>query len=398
MARRSYGTGTLYVKAGAYYGRWRVGDRRVNRRLGPVRQPGSRDGLTRREAEAELRRQVEAVTVTPSCERLTVGEAGERLAEQLEVKGRKTSTVEAASSHVRVHLEPYFGGKTLDRIDARHVEQFIAAGRRAGAAPKSIRNHLGTLHSIYELAIRRGWARENPVKRAEKPEGDESSGEIHFLTVEEVEALLLACPADALGGVEPTLYLTAAMTGLRQGELFGLRWADVDWPAGRVRVRRTYARGEYGTPKSKRAIRAVPLADRVAGELERHFQRSAFQGDDDLVFAHPETGNPLDSSKIRKRFKKALGRADVRDVRFHDLRHTFGTRMAAAGTPMRTLQEWMGHRDFKTTLIYADYAPDDRRERDLVAKAFASRGSIPGSNLSETQSNSETRNGSGMRG
>jgi integrase len=52
----------------------------------------------------------------------------------------------------------------------------------------------------------------------------------------------------------------------------------------------------------------------------------------------------------------------VRKLRFHDLRHTFGTRMAAAGVPMRTLQEWMGHRDLKTTLIYADYAPDRSRE------------------------------------
>ena len=60
---------------------------------------------------------------------------------------------------------------------------------------------------------------------------------------------------------------------------------------------------------------------------------------------------------MRKRFKKALAAAGVRAVRFHDLRHTFGTHCAAAGTPLRTLQEWMGHRDAKTTQIYADYAP-----------------------------------------
>ena len=69
----------------------------------------------------------------------------------------------------------------------------------------------------------------------------------------------------------------------------------------------------------------------------------------------PHTGGPLDHSKVLKRFKDALDAAGVRRVRFHDLRHTFGTRMAAAGVPMRTLQEWIGHRDFKTTMIYADY-------------------------------------------
>ena len=78
-----------------------------------------------------------------------------------------------------------------------------------------------------------------------------------------------------------------------------------------------------------------------------------------------------------KRFKQALTRACVREVRFHDLRHTFGTRMAAAGVPMRTIQEWMGHRDSKTTEIYADYQPSGR-EADLVEQAFAARGSIPG--------------------
>jgi integrase len=87
------------------------------------------------------------------------------------------------------------------------------------------------------------------------------------------------------------------------------------------------------------------------------------------VFAHPHTGKPIDRSRLLKRFKAALKRGGVRAVRFHDLRHTFGTRMAAQGVPMRTLQEMMGHRDFKTTLIYADYAPS-AREAEWVEAAF----------------------------
>src|SRR5215203_4041149 len=139
------------------------------------------------------------------------------------------------------------------------------------------------------------------------------------------------------------------MTGLRRGALLGLRWSDVDWLAGKLRVRRAYVRGEYGTTKSRRGFRAVPLADRVGAELEALSRRSAFTVDDELVFGHPQTGAPLDRSKVSKRFKAAVKRAGVRDVRFHDLRHTFGTRMAAVGVPMRTLQEWMGHRDIATT-------------------------------------------------
>jgi integrase len=105
-------------------------------------------------------------------------------------------------------------------------------------------------------------------------------------------------------------------------------------------------------------------------ELDAHQQRLRFRDEDDLVFAHPLLGVPLDRSRLRRRFKLAVARAGLRDVRFHDLRHTFGTRMAAAGVPMRTLQEWLGHRDFKTTLIYADYAPS-AHERAMVEAAFA---------------------------
>jgi integrase len=160
------------------------------------------------------------------------------------------------------------------------------------------------------------------------------------------------------------------MTGLRMGELIALRWRDVDWPSSRIRVRRSHVRGEYVSPKSKRGSRSVPLADDLGAELDRHFQGSKFSAVDDLVFAHPVTGRPLDRSKVRKRFKDALRAAKVREIRFHDLRHTFGTRMAAAGTPMRTLQEFMGHPDFKTTLVYADYSPSEH-ERVWVEAAFS---------------------------
>jgi integrase len=139
-----------------------------------------------------------------------------------------------------------------------------------------------------------------------------------------------------------------------------------------VRIRRSFVRGEFGTPKSKRSSRSVPLADRLAGELDRLHRETNWPRDDDLVFAHPHTGKPIDRSKLLKRFKAALRRGDLRDVRFHDLRHTFGTRLAAQGVPMRTLQEMLGHRDFKTTLIYADYAAN-AHEAGWIEAAFASQ-------------------------
>jgi integrase len=151
--------------------------------------------------------------------------------------------------------------------------------------------------------------------------------------------------------------------------LLGLRWEDIDWTARRVRVRQAFVRGEFTTPKSARGSRSVPLAARVSAELDTLSKRTAYAADDDLVSGHPLLGKPLDRSNVLRRFKSALVAAGVREVRFHDLRHTFGTRMAAAGVPMRTLQEWLGHRDFATTLIYADCQPS-AREADLVDDAF----------------------------
>jgi integrase len=142
--------------------------------------------------------------------------------------------------------------------------------------------------------------------------------------------------------------------------------------ARKIRVVRTYVGGKEDTPKSESSRRAVPLADRLAGELQRLYEASPFKADDDPVFTHPRgTGLPLDGSAVSKSFKRALARAGVRKVRFHDLRHTFGTMMARdPRVSMRTLQGWLGHADPGTTAIYAHFAPN-AYEADWVQEAFA---------------------------
>jgi integrase len=113
------------------------------------------------------------------------------------------------------------------------------------------------------------------------------------------------------------------------------------------------------------------MADEVAAELDRFHLVSGESADDMLVFADPSHGGPLDKAAVLRRMRKALKAAKLDEThRFHDLRHTFGTAMAAAGVPMRTLQEWMGHRDIETTQRYADYAPR-ARDAELVAAAFS---------------------------
>jgi integrase len=368
--RRANGAGSVYIKHGSYYGRWSTdaGDH-PNRKLGPVRRPGSASGLTRRQAERRLRELMAEVNVITDVE-ITIALAGSALLEQLEAKGRSKSHVQTVESHLRVHLEPFFKDKSIDRITEADVTKLLARLRRSGRTPKTARNVLSTLHSVFDVAVRRRWASANPCKLVEAPTA-EPSGEVRFLTRTELSAVLeREIPDDAVGQLERPLYLMAAMTGLRQGELLGLRWLDLDGPAHKVRVRQAFVRGEFKPPKSRRGVRGVPLARELADALDELRRTSSFTADDDLVFASPTTGKPLDRSRVYKRFKAACRRAGVRVVRFHDLRHTFGTRVAASGeVSLRTLQEWMGHRDAKTTLIYPDYQPSER-ESEIVSRAF----------------------------
>jgi integrase len=143
-----------------------------------------------------------------------------------------------------------------------------------------------------------------------------------------------------------TITFVCLGTAMRRGELLGLRWRDVQLLEGLVQVREAFVRGRFTTPKSRASRRLVELGSRTQKLLTEHWQTSAHTGDDDLVFCHPETGGPLDPSRLSRRYlRPALGRAGIdRPVRpFHDLRHTALTHEAAAGNPQVYVQLRAGH-------------------------------------------------------
>lgn len=391
MARRSYGSGSLFVRTDAvgnetWYGRWYAGGKQVQRRIGPKRKRGSREGLTRAQAERELARLIELERPVIRS-RLTIEGLGARYLEHLEVvREVKPSTLDDYHSMLRKHFEPFFGSRPIERIDPDQVRGYMAAKSQEGLANKTISNQLNFLHGLFAFAMKRGWLASNAVASTDRPRSNGGDPDIRFLTLAEMRSVVQAIPEDPLGPNERALYLTAAMAGLREGELIALRWMDIDWKARRMRVRRNYTRGRFGTPKSRRSSRSVPIIAEVIEVLTVRREESAFKAAEDLVFGHPQTGRPLDASKMRKRFKAAVTRAGVGRfevtvkrskqervplTRFHDLRHTFGTRCAAKGVPMRMLQEWMGHRSIATTEIYADYAPNSQ-EADMLEAAFGS--------------------------
>ena len=372
--RRPYGTGSLQLISGAWYGLWRdPTGRRVKRRIGPARTPSLSNGLTRAAAEERLRalREAEdAVVPATDAGRVTLDVAGEALCLSLKIKQRKKSHQMTVASDLRNHIAPFFGSKSLDKIKPDDIERYVGVKQAEGLAIKTIRNHINTMHSVFDIGVRRGWCVANPVKSADRPTIKRNETRLRFLDQPALEKLLATpFPDDAFGRIEPILYLTAAMSGLRQGELLGLRWRDVDFEARRLRVVSPFVRGEFADPKSVGSARSVPMADRIAEALTQLQADTLFPRPQDLVFAHPDTGRPLDRSKLIRRFKEAVSRADVNTVTFHELRHTFGTRMAAAGVPIRAIQQWLGHADIKTTQIYAHYQRTEH-EVDVVNQAF----------------------------
>lgn len=374
--RRSNGTGTLHIQTCVngrqfWYGRWYAGHRRLNRRIGLKRKRGTGRGMTKVEAEAELRRMMLADRPPQLGDKITFATAAELMLRELDEIGRKPTTLGNYRQILKCRLLPRFGEIPVGRIKRSQVEALAAQMLREGLRAQTRLHVLKLLSQVFNYARRQRWCVENPCWGVRRPRIRPSS-EIRFLNRSELEAVLSAIDAakKPFGAIDKAIVLTAAMTGMRQGELLALRWMDVDWEAKRIRVRRNYVRGHMDSPKSRSGERSVPLATRVVGELQELRSHSKFLASGDLVFASPLTGEPLDHASLLRRFKKALKAAGVRELRFHDLRHTFGTRMAASpDVAMRQIQEWMGHRDYRTTLIYADYEPGDD-ESGMVDKAF----------------------------
>ena len=259
---------------------------------------------------------------------------------------RKPSTIDGYKAIVRAQLLPAFGAMPLEAVTTEAIERWLSSLR---GAPSSRTKALVLLHGILKRARKVWGLHANPAAEVEKP-ALKRNGDIQVFSPEEVWALVRAAASEQDGAI----FLTAPFTGLRMGELLALCWRDVDFAGVTIRVRGSYAAGHLTTPKSGK-VRAVPMAPDVASALAQLSRRSDWVGDDDLVFAG-ELGSYLDGSAMRRRYKEALSRAGLRPLRFHDLRHTFGTRMIAKAD-IRRVQEWMGHADIQTTMRYLHHAP-----------------------------------------
>ena len=302
----------------------------------------------------------------------TFADAADEYLRYIEVdRGRKATTVQDYRSVIEIHLLPAFGDMRLEDITAPQIERWLDALQHQHSAKRRLSNRsrnkiLVVLHGVFRRAARVWGLPLNPAAQVER-HPQSASGDIDVFTPEAVYALARA----ADGEQDAAVFVVAAFTGLRMGELRAMRWRDVDFAAHVVRVRASYAHGVTTTPKSGK-VRSVPLVDAAAEWLARLERARPSPDDGALVFSEHD-GSHLSDERLRWRYGKALGRARLRHLRFHDLRHTYGTHMAAAGTPLRTLQGWMGHRDYKTTEIYADFAPDPTQGALWAQRAFGDK-------------------------
>ena len=344
--RRARGEGTLFRDgSGRWVARLRVGGR--------VRVKKARTQRECAEWLADLKRQVaggvdvnDTSTVAEFLEHwLSVARAGLR---------HNTWLCYCAS--VRDHIAPFIGDVRLADLRADQVQRMYSDRLAGGVGPYAVRRSHAVLHRALGQAVRWGLVVRNVADLVERPAVPRSV--VRALSAGEVQRLLTVARGERLEG----MYYVAVITGMRVGELLGLRWSDVDWERHGVSVSRQLSRvrGEgvvFQPVKTPAGNRLVALGadglEVLRGQRGRVDSWREFAGErwveHDLIFPN-SLGKPLDCRQVGREFRAVCERAGLGAVRFHDLRHTSASLMLRARVPARVVSERLGHSDVGITL------------------------------------------------
>ena len=193
---------------------------------------------------------------------------------------------------------------------------------------------------MFSLAIDNGELTENPLRKV--PKLKEDNNIIRYLKDDE-EDRLYACIDNNAPFLRP-IVTTALQTGMRRGEIFDMQWKNIDFNTRLINLLNT----------KNGSKRDIPMSDELYATLKSMPKVSEY------VFINPQTNAPY--VDIKKSFDKVRKIAEIKDFRFHDLRHTFATRMVVAGVDFLTLMELLGHKNVKTTMRYAHVIPGKKME------------------------------------
>ncbi|HKA87337.1 MAG TPA: site-specific integrase [Haliangiales bacterium] len=258
----------------------------------------------------------------------------------------KPSSVDSKEQALRTHIVPFFGALRLDKVTYATIQDFKVKKIAEGRAKKTVNNLLTTLRRMLVIARKRGLIAQVPEVewlKAPKPDFD-------FLDFDEARRLVAAADEEWR-----PMIVVALRTGMRQGELLGLRWQDVDLIAGRILVRQSIVRGRVGTPKSGRP-REIPLGEDVLAALKAHRHLRG-----ELVFCD-YGGRVLGKEECKHPLWRACRRAGLRRIGWHTLRHTFASHLAMRGAPLKAVQDLLGHATIQMTMRYAHLAPEVARD------------------------------------
>jgi integrase len=348
--RRGHGEGSIYQAKGD--GRW------VAALLLPSGKRKYLYGKTRKEVADKLKAAVKDLDagIDLGAGRLTVAQYMDKWLAASVKPSVKVKTYEGYESIARVRVVPRIGRKQLSNLTPLDLQALYADLAEDGLSARSIHHTHRCLHRAFVQAIRWGLLSRNPCDGVTAPKATRS--EMRVLAPEQVNTFLAATrehPARAL-------YALAVTTGMRQGELLGLRWQDVDLDAGRLAVRQALQRQRgnglvFVEPKTPRSRRTIVLSRLAIAALREHRDRQAFArrtaGAEwqkrDLVFCD-YFGAPLDPSYQTATFKAALQRAKLPEIRFHDLRHTAATLLLSKGVHVKLVSEMLGHSTITLTL------------------------------------------------
>ena len=278
-------------------------------------------------------------------------------------------TTEQYIQVVNQHIMPVFGRLKLKDLRPEQVQSFYNAKIKDGASARTVLLIHAVFHRALEQALKYGLINRNPLDAVTRPKLRRK--EMKTLNDIQVRTLLQAAQGNRL----ETLYWFAVTTGLRQGELIGLKWSDLDWNNKRLRIQRQVQRQKnkglvFSEPKTNAGRRIIVLGSSTIEKLREHYQRQPlerqFAGiywvENDLIFPNSH-GNPLEPSNLLKDFKNLLKIAGLPDIRFHDLRHTAATLMLQQNTHPKVVQERLGHSDISLTLnTYSHVLPGMQEE------------------------------------
>jgi integrase len=267
----------------------------------------------------------------------------------------RPSTFERHEGIIRLHIKPSLGRVGLKKLTPAHVRGLHREKLDAGLAPATVRKIHSTLHKALSQAVSDGIVPRNAADvKAPRPTPEE----MQPLSEAEARAFLDTARGDRF---EP-LYMLAISTGLRRGELLGLRWKDVDLERGTLRVGRALVReaGRHvlGETKTRRGRRQINLTPRAVSTLKAHCKKqleekiklTGLHRDHGLIFA-TRVGTPINPENLVNRsFKPLLERASLPEIRFHDLRHTCATLLLSKNVNPKIVSEMLGHATIAITL------------------------------------------------